>query len=218
MHCGDVSSGTGRLVACEGRIGRHAGQSTVQLHHPQTCVSAPVRTTTLCSSWTGSHSPHLLLAMRMVALRRGQSGQALATGRPGCTHDVFSHPACGGDMRQQATLCEDAWMSPGAWQAARLPPPPQRRQPGLACAATGPPSEPHFACTTAEGSCKPCTHRLQRWADELGLGSSRRGGPHDQAAVPAGSGRLGALRREHGSLESEGSHSVAFVKRRLCAR
>lgn len=62
-----------------------------------------------------------------------------------------------------------------------------------------------------------CTHRLQRGASELGLGSGRRGRAHDQAAAPADNRRPGALRREHGGLESEGSHSVALVKPQPCA-
>lgn len=130
----------------------------------------------------------------------------MATGRPGCTQEVFSHTACrcgaekvhgeGERQRLQAGLSG----SPATAAVAR--------QGGCCCRrATEPPT---FHLHSASREAGRCTYRLQSGADKVGLGDGRSGGPHDLSATAGHRRLLDTARRQHGSLEHEGSHDFAL--------
>lgn len=173
-----------------------SASSPIQRRMHSRTLPAPQSWNSSCRLCSRCHAPHFCLAMRATALRRGQSGQALATGRPGCTHEDFSHTACTAGSHEAG-----AAVRPCARRTLAAPPQLQlRRLHGCGQATL----RLHCASTRAASPA----HRLQRRADELGLGRRGSGGAHDHGAATGRGRRLGALGSQQGCLE-RGQHSVS---------
>lgn len=104
-------------------------------------------------------------------------------------------------MRAWGSSCKRACPAPVATAAVA-------RQGGCCCRQAAESSTFHLHNASRKGG--RCTYRLQSGADKVGLGGGRSGGAHDQGATAGHRRLLSAARRQHGSLEHEGSHDFAL--------